>query len=220
MRTWPCSSGCVSASRNKMRTSSWWLPISPSACSMAWCSTSRIGCPPAARKTSAISPMKLCRSMTATSRSSLQPLRQKAPWLEPGDEWRSHVPVSCLEVRIVRQHLANCILFGRSVVKRSHGEKHDRRLDVLLPGRRDVPLAGALAPDKHLLTAHGAGRCGHSSGATGANVLGRWTGRLRRPCRGASPRALGSVDPEGESNSGGADQNLPHSCGGVSVASG
>src|SRR5258708_35858897 len=120
----------------------------------------------------------------------LQPLRQKAPWLEPGDEWRSHVPVSCLEVRIVRQHRANCIMLGRSVVKRSHGEKHDRRVDVLLPGRRDVPLAGALAPDKHLLTAHGAGRCGHSSGATGANVLGRWTGRLRRPCRGASPREL------------------------------
>src|SRR5260370_25920214 len=114
------------------------------------------------------------------ARLPLQPLRQKAPWLEPGDEWRSHVPVSCIEVRIVRQHRANCILFGRSVVKRSHGEKHDRRVDVLLPGRRDVPLAGALAPDKHLLTAHGAGRCGHSSGATVATVLGRCTGRLRR----------------------------------------
>src|SRR5258708_6011333 len=80
----------------------------------------------------------------------LQPLRQKAPWLEPGDEWRSHLPVSCLEVRMVLQHLATCILFGRSVVNRSHEEKHDRRVDVLLPGRRDVPLAGALAPDKHL----------------------------------------------------------------------
>src|SRR5260221_7724083 len=45
----------------------------------------------------------------------LQPLRQKAPWLEPGDEWRSHVPASCLEWRRGRQHLANCILVARSV---------------------------------------------------------------------------------------------------------
>src|SRR5258708_24818913 len=58
---------------------------------------------------------------TDRSATRLQPLRQKAPWLEPGDEWRAHLPVSCLEVRRVRQHRANCILFGRSVVKRSHG---------------------------------------------------------------------------------------------------
>src|SRR5260370_9115517 len=34
----------------------------------------------------------------------LQPLRQKAPWLEPGEECRSPVPVSSLELRIVRHH--------------------------------------------------------------------------------------------------------------------
>src|SRR5258705_1848356 len=86
------------------------------------------------------------------SANPLQPLRQKAPWLEPGDECRSHLPVSCTEVRIVMQHLGNSIMFGRSVAKRSHGQKHDRLLDVMLHGRRTVQLAGTSAPCRYLRT--------------------------------------------------------------------
>jgi len=89
----------------------------------------------------------------ANLRYTLQPLRQKAPWLAPGDDWRFHLPVSCTGVRRGLPHLANCILLGRSVGKRSHGEQPDRLVDGMLPGRREAKRAGASAPSNHLLTA-------------------------------------------------------------------
>jgi len=91
------------------------------------------------------------------------------------------LPVMRTEARIPLEHRANSILFGRRVVKRSHGETHDRTVDTCGCSRREAQLAGASPPHKHLLTAQGAGRCGHSSGATGTLVFCRWTGRLRRP---------------------------------------
>src|SRR5215471_17762270 len=60
-----------------------------------------------------------------------------------------------------------------------------------------------------------AGRCGHSSGATGAFVLGLWTGPPETAL-GLGPRTVKRLHPKGESNCGGADQNLSLSNGRVS----
>jgi len=69
---------------------------------------------------------------------------------------------------MVLKHLANVIVFGRSVVKRSHGQKHERILDLVLYQKRDVQLAGAVSPHKHFRQPFVAGPAGHRQGATGA----------------------------------------------------
>src|SRR5258707_6247906 len=87
-----------------------------------------------------------------------------------------------------------------------------------------VSVAGALAPHKppnghRWPGAAWAGRCGNSSGATGAGF------GLARPVDGPPETALGErklprtvqrLHPKGESTCGGADQNLPDLSGGVS----
>jgi hypothetical protein len=78
------------------------------------------------------------------------------------------LPVSLPSARIVLKHLANLIVFGRSVVKRSHGQKHERILDLVLYQKRDVQLAGAVSPHKHFRQPFVAGPAGHRQGATGA----------------------------------------------------
>src|SRR5258707_9060345 len=89
-----------------------------------------------------------------------------------------------------------------------------------------VSLAGALAPHKPPNGHRGpgdawAGRCGNSSGATGAGF------GVARPVDGPPETALGErklpgtverLHPKGESTCGGADQNLPDLSGGVSVS--
>jgi len=56
------------------------------------------------------------------------------------------LPIMRTEARIPLEHRANSILFGRCVVKRSHGETHDRTVDTCGYSRREAQLVGASPP--------------------------------------------------------------------------
>jgi hypothetical protein len=115
------------------------------------------------------------------------------------------LPVSLPSARIVLKHLANLIVFGRSVVKRSHGQKHERILDLVLTKSEAYNSLG-LCPHTNTSDSHSwlallvTGRVPPEQDAGNCSLARPVDGPPETALKGRKPfRTVKRLHPEGES---------------------
>src|SRR5215470_15323 len=141
---------------------------------------------------------------------------QQAPRREPGDAWPSRLADSaclCEKASVAPCQLKRVWAFRGTSFPRGNARTNSWTACSTQPRSKPrwglgLPVSAPTPPNSRR-----AGRCANSSGATGVGF------GLARPVDGPPETALSceAFVPRRRKHLGGADQNLPHACGGVSV---